>query len=120
MTAFLYPTAPGSAERTPLYGDVAVEFLIRMFLEEGAKKKHLRAQLFGGASPGGRECTGVAMKNVSKAREVLRFAAVPVFSEDTGGRMGRKIVFNTLKNEAIVYKVNTLRKGDWYPYIQGR
>jgi chemotaxis protein CheD len=60
------------------------------------------------------------MKNVSKARQVLRLANVPVISEDTGGRMGRKIVFNTLKNEAIVYKVNTLRKGDWYPYVQDR
>ncbi|MDX9820600.1 MAG: chemotaxis protein CheD [Syntrophales bacterium] len=120
MNAFLYPEAPGNAERTPLYGDVAVDFLIRMFLEEGSKKKHLKAQLFGGASSGERECTGIAMKNISKARQVLRLANVPVISEDTGGRMGRKIVFNTLKNEAIVYKVNTLRKGDWHPYIQDR
>jgi len=30
--------------------------------------------------------------------------------------MGRKVVYNSLKNEAIVYKVSDLRSSDWYTY----
>ena len=120
MNAFLYPSAEADVEHTPLYGEVSVNFLVRMFLEEGSKKKNLKAQLFGGASSGDRACTRFALKNVQTARRVLRLSGIPILSEDTGGHMGRKVVYNTEKNEAIVYKVNTLRKGDWYPYRQER
>jgi chemotaxis protein CheD len=42
---------------------------------------------------------------------------IKVISEDTGGNVGRKLVYNTLTNEAIIYRANKLRKGDWYPYV---
>lgn len=46
---------------------------------------------------------------------------IKIISEDIAGNMGRKIVYNTERNEAIVYKVNKLRSGDWYPYVnEGR
>jgi len=39
---------------------------------------------------------------------------VRVISEDTGGHVGRKIAFNTMKNEVVTYKVKKLRKDDWH------
>ena len=67
------------------------------------------------------DCTRIARENVQMARKILRSHRIKIISEDTGGNMGRKIVYNTQRNEAVVYKVNNLRQGDWYPYIpEGR
>lgn len=52
------------------------------------------------------------------ARKFLAKHGIKIISEDTGGNMGRKIVYNTLTNEAIIYKVRQLRRCDWYPYEQ--
>ena len=52
------------------------------------------------------------------ARRFLAKHGIKIISEDTGGNMGRKIVYNSLTNEAIIYKVHNLRRGDWYPYVE--
>jgi chemotaxis protein CheD len=54
------------------------------------------------------------------ATKVLTNKQVRIISEDVGGRRGRKIVFNTTTNEIGVFKVDKLRKGDWYPYENDR
>jgi chemotaxis protein CheD len=54
------------------------------------------------------------------ARKVLAGKKIRVVSEDVGGQMGRKIVFNTHTNEVGVIKVEKLRKKDWYPYEDDR
>jgi len=116
MANFMYPrfTAPDKA--TSQYGNAALEHMIRMFHQEGSRNKDMYAQIFGGAFDNSAACMKVARENISVARSVLSKNRVRIISEDVGGTMGRKIVYNTLKNEAIVYKVNALRKGDWYPY----
>jgi len=92
-----------------------------MFLDLGVPEKHLRAQIFGGALSAPAECMKIAKENVQMARKILRSHRVSIVSEDTGGNMGRKIVYNTQKNEAVIYKVNNIRQGDWYPYVhEGR
>ncbi len=118
MAHFLYPSTDARSQASAKYGNVAIQHLIRLFVAEGSKVKNLRAQIFGGAiSPSG-GCERIGPENVRIAKRTLVSRKIPVLSEDVGGSMGRKIVYNTLKNEAVVYKVNQLRKGDWYPYIQ--
>lgn len=63
------------------------------------------------------ECVKAARENIRIARSILREQRIKTISEDVGGSMGRKIVYNNFKNEGVVYKVNVLRSGDWYPYI---
>lgn len=121
MSNFLYPFVEGSKQGTALYGNVAIPYMIRMFLEEGASEKNLRSQIFGGAQAEQLDAEEVAQKNIEIARRVLRHHGIKVISEDVGGRLGRKIVYNTTQNEALIYKVGTLRSSDWYPYDrQGR
>lgn len=121
MAHFLYPFTGDRQRATAQYGNVAVKYIVRMFLDLGAREKNLRAQIFGGGNSSSADCIRVARENVQIARKVLRGHRIGIVSEDTGGNMGRKIVFNTLKNEAIVYKVGNLRQSDWYPYIhEGR
>ncbi len=118
MAHFLYPVTEDRSQASAQYGNVAVRYLIKLFLAEGSKIKNLKAQVFGGAINPAGGCERIGTENVRIAKKLLARKRIPVVSEDVGGTMGRKIVYNTLKNEAIVYKVNQLRKGDWYPYIQ--
>jgi chemotaxis protein CheD len=120
MVHYLYPFTADRRQYTARFGNVALRGLVKMFLDDGSLKKNLRAQLFGGAHSGTADCEKIAGANVRAARTVLRSHHIPILSEDTGGYMGRKILFNTTKNEALVYKVNNLRQEDWYPYGQER
>lgn len=116
MANYLYPRTKSRVTATAQYGNVAVRFLIKMLLEEGAKQRDLKAQIFGGAVKSTGICAQVARENIQMAKKILRGARIEVVSEDMGGSMGRKIVYNTFNNEAIVYKVTNLRSSDWYPY----
>lgn len=118
MAHFLYPVTQDRRRATAQYGNVAVKCLVTMFLDQGIPVKALRAQIFGGAQMAPADCMRIARENVQVARKVLRNQRITILSEDTGGSMGRKIVYNTQRNEAIVYKVHTLRRGDWYPYVR--
>jgi chemotaxis protein CheD len=121
MAQFLYPFTGDRNRATPQYGNVALKCLLAMFRETGAPEKHLQAQIFGGALVAPAECMRIAKENVQMAIKMLGRYRIGIVSEDTGGKMGRKIVYNTQTNEAIVYKVNTLRQADWYPYAhEGR
>ena len=84
--------------------------------EAGSKKRHMEAQILGGAYAPERCSRDLGAENVRVARRVLMREGIRVVSEDTGGQKGRKIVFNTGTNEVAVLKVGRLRKGDWYPY----
>ncbi|MEA1867508.1 MAG: chemotaxis protein CheD [Thermodesulfobacteriota bacterium] len=119
MVHYLYPTTIDKKRgATARYGDAAVSYLIKMFLEEeAADKKSIRAQIFGGASLQSVKCMEIAEENIGIARLVLERFNVKIVSEDVGGAVGRKLVYNTFSNEAVVYKTVKLRHGDWYPYI---
>jgi chemotaxis protein CheD len=117
MSHFLYPFTADRRKATARYGNVAIRYLVKMFLEDGTKGKNLKAQLFGGAQSDSADCSEIAKENLQMARMILKSYHIAVVSEDTGGTMGRKIVYNTQKNEAIVYKVNAIRRSDWYPYV---
>lgn len=116
MANFLYPSTKSSQSATSQYGNVAVQHLINMFLEEGTKQKDIKAQIFGGSTREAKECMQVARENILVAKKTLMKFRIEVISEDVGGLMGRKVVYNSFNNEAIVYKVSDLRNSDWYPY----
>ncbi len=116
LAHYLYPLAVRKQEATAQYGDAAILHLSRMFREEGSAKSDIKAQIFGGAANSESECKRVADGNIATARRILGRLAIKIISEDVGGDMGRKLVYNSNSNEAIVYKVKKLRGGDWYPY----
>lgn len=117
MNCFLYPEIREHGKTTPLYGNVATIALIKIMLREGSRPNHLVAQILGGAYNGeiskGRD---VGMENVRMARKILLGSGVKVISEDVGGALGRKVVYDTYTNEVAVLKVERLRESDWFPY----
>jgi len=118
MVHYLYPSFNGQEKTTARYGNAAIHCLARMFIEEGARRNNVQAQIFGGASTADEDCRRIAEENIEMARTALRKLKIKIVSEDVGGDMGRKIVYNTSTNETIVYKSGKLRRGDWYPYVQ--
>lgn len=120
MNHFRLPVTRDPSKATALFGNVATLTLIRMLVEDGSKVDHLEAQVFGGAYHPEISPKDIGLENVLIARKVLSRQNLRIVSEDVGGEKGRKIVFDPVKNEAAIIKVDKLRKGDWFPYVSDR
>jgi chemotaxis protein CheD len=120
MNLFQHPLTKDPRQATARYGNVAILVLLRMLREHGSKDRHIEAQILGGARSPDTSVKDVGMQNTQIARKILYREQIPIVSEDTGGRRGRKVVFRTDTSELMVMKVAQLRKSDWYPYPQGR
>ncbi|MDA3790855.1 MAG: chemotaxis protein CheD [Desulfobacula sp.] len=116
MNHFQFPYMGTKGKTTALYGNVATITLVRMMLAHESPKKHLEAQIFGGACNPKQNDKDIGRENIEIARKTLLKSRIPILSEDVGGEKGRKVVFNTRTNEVAVLKVDTLRDIDWFPY----
>lgn len=117
MSHFRFPFTSDRQRTTALYGNVSTLSLLRMMLENGSEKKYLEAQVFGGAYNQGFSEEDIGKENIQVAQKVLQRYNIQIISEDIGGMMGRKVVFNTATAELAVFRVQKLRKEDWYPYV---
>ncbi len=114
MNHFLYPKVETRDKATPQYGNVATLQVIQMMEKVGAKTNSLLAQIIGGATPPF-PCKNkdIGENNVEIARKILRSKGIKIVSEDVGGTMGRKIVFNSYTGHLMILKVYQIRKDDW-------
>lgn len=117
---FQFPHTNERQNATARYGNVATITLIRMMLNDGSKRKHLEAQILGGANHPDVCTKNIGRQNIMIARKILAKERISIVSEDVGGERGRKVVFNTHTNEMAVIKVEKLRSADWYPYENDR
>lgn len=120
MNLYQYPHMAQEGKTTAKYGNVAIMALIGMMKKQGARRKDLEAQIFGGAKYPGSMGRDIGRENIEIAREILKKFKISLTSEDVGGEKGRKVVFNTFTNEIAVLKVDSLRSEDWYPYEAGQ
>lgn len=116
MNHFMLPSTDNKDQYTAKYGNVATHALIRMMLKNGSKKNDLEAQIFGGAFNSVISPKDIGRLNIKIAQKTLAKEKIKITSEDTGGKKGRKLVFNTTTNEIAVVRVDSLRKKDWHPY----
>ena len=81
------------------FSDTAVEALLKTMERRGAVKGRIRAKLFGGANmfPAVQSDTlvHVGQRNLEAVREELAQRRIPIVAEETGGQMGRTILFDT-------------------------
>ena len=94
-------------------GDVALLHLIRSMRRIGSLAADLHAHVIGGSV---QDDNRYGERNRHVALEILRENHIEVLSEDTGGRLGRKFIYNSETGENVVMKVHKLRQEDWYPY----
>ena len=120
MNHFLYPSTYDRAKATGIYGNVATMALVKMLIDRGSNIKHLEAQILGGAFDPKVCEKNIGFENIGVAKSIILKKGVKIVSEDTGGTVGRKIMFNTLTGEIVIIKVEQLRLGDWFPYNRAR
>ncbi|MFA6242915.1 MAG: chemotaxis protein CheD [Candidatus Hydrogenedentales bacterium] len=114
MNHYLKPLVSDQSKATPQYGNVAIAALIRMMEEAGSRRRDVVAQVLGGGAPEEDQGLRIGEQNVSIAREILGRKGIRIVSEDVGGSVGRKVVFDTGTGEIAVLKVQKLRTTDWY------
>lgn len=120
MNHFLFPYAQAREKSTAHYGNIAILTLLRMMKANGAKLSKIHAQIFGGAFNHKYSKRDVGKDNFKAARTILKDNKIKIVSEDIGGELGRKIIFNTSSCEIVTLKVERLRESDWYPYPSER
>ena len=120
MNNFLFPYVENREKTTAQYGNVAVLTLIQMMSANGSELSNLEAQIFGGAFNLEYSKRDVGKDNLKTARQILKGKKIKIVSEDVGGELGRKVVFNSSTYEIVILKVDRLRKSDWYPYSSDR
>ena len=118
MNHFVRPVTHSPEEATPQFGNVATAALIRIMEEAGCHRKDLVAQITGGGFPEDapampQHVRDLGVANIQAARDVLIRKGIQIVSEDIGGSMGRKLVFDTSTGQLVVLKVHKIRSSDW-------
>jgi len=101
-------------ERSSQYGILAVPYMIKMLVKMGGTRANFKAHIAGGSQSPHMGSSIIGKENIKIAEKILRDNFIQIITVDTGGEMGRKIVFDTETGELAVYKVNSLRESDWY------
>jgi chemotaxis protein CheD len=107
-THYILPKWDGSGQRTPRYGDVAIEVLLEEMRALGSASGYLEARVFGGAcmfqalrGPGGTE-DHIGSRNIEAAMQTLARFQIAVVARDTGGENGRKLKMRSDTGEVTV------------------
>lgn len=100
---YMLPFWNGNGLPTPKFGNIAIKKLLEGMMNTGSHKKHIIAKVFGGAEvlKVQSQSFNIGMKNILIANELLHEYKIPVVAHSTGGKMGRKIVFNIETGEVI-------------------
>jgi len=104
---YMLPFWNGEGLASPKYGNIATAKLIERLQELGSQKRNLRAKVFGGGivlnvkNP----FMNIGERNIQLAEDQLRSEGIPIVSADTGGNVGRKIIFNTGTGMVLVKKL---------------
>jgi chemotaxis protein CheD len=105
---FLLPFGGGTGESALRFGNVAITRLVASLTELGASRATLTAKVFGGAcvidaflSRG----QHLGLRNAQMATDVLAAEGIPIVAFDTGGRRGRKIIFDTADGAVWVREI---------------
>jgi len=114
MAHCVFPKLRFKERPTNYHTDIAVNSLIRSLRAFNSTHRNLEAQLFGGGHLYGHEKRR-AEQVIKRVRRILKKRRINIISEDVGGILGRKVVFNTHSGEVMVYKTRQVRRTDWKP-----
>lgn len=113
MSHFMRPMAESREEATPVFGNAATIGLINLGKAAGCLQENLEAHILGGTASPSDPSHNIGEKNAQVARAVLADKGIRIVSEDIGGTVARKILFNTSSGELAVLKVSRVRDSDW-------
>ena len=87
----------GEGLALPKYGNIAIKNLIDKMEQLGSNKRVLKAKVFGGAAmhQNSSGLLNVGKRNIIVAEDILAKEGIPTVSSDTGGLIGRRLLFYT-------------------------
>jgi chemotaxis protein CheD len=118
MNHYILPK-PFNKERTARFGSISIPHLIKSLVDLGAEKHKLKCHIVGGAQNPAYGSAIVGKENIKIAENLIKKHYIDIVTFDTGGELGRKVVFDTETGEIVIYKVNSLRENDWYKDEKG-
>ena len=94
---YMLPLWNGQGLASPKYGNIALEKLVQKMLLLGSKKSNLVAKVFGGGEviDSNIKVFNIGDRNIEIAYEMLDGFKIPVVAKSVGGKLGRKIEFDT-------------------------
>jgi len=98
---FMLPLWNGRGLASPKYGNIAIKKLYEKMINNNANPSSIVAKIFGGGEviSSTNSSFHVGIRNIILAREMLEQLRIPIVAESTGGKLGRKIIFNTNTGE---------------------
>ncbi len=115
MNHFVYPITKDKNNATPKFGNVATKVMIKKMYSAGSDPMDIVAQIIGGANLENNN-SALGIENVNIARKVLQKEKIKIQSEDIGGNLGRKVIFDMNTGHLMVIKVHQIRSSDWKDY----
>ncbi len=104
MNHFLLPLWNGDGLASPKYGNIAIEVLIEKMKQLGSSPENLIAKFFGGASMLNSHSVvlNIGLRNAELAHKMLTKYGLQIVASNTGGVLGRKVLFNTSTGEVFL------------------
>lgn len=101
MNHYLLPLWNGQGLASPKFGSIAIEKLVEKMVALGSDPKHIQAKVFGGGEVIKTSINhfNIGNRNIEIAHSILKDFKIPIISENTGGKQGRKILMNTTTGE---------------------
>ena len=110
MNHFMLPVKQGDQHSDVFfaarYGAAAMEYLINNLLHLGAQRDRLVAKAFGGGKVMRSMGTDIGSQNIEFVRMFLRRENIPLWSEDLGGELPRKVYFFPHTGQVIVKRLS--------------
>lgn len=114
MAHCIFSKPKRSEKPTNYHASIAIPSLVKQLLDLNPEACRFEAQLFGGGSGNG-EHRKKAHGVITVIRKTFKKVRVTVVSEDIGGMIGRKIVFDTHSGDVLVIRTKKVRTSDWLP-----
>jgi len=98
---FMLPLWNGQGLASPKYGNIAAEKLVDKMLSLGSQKNNLIAKVFGGGEviESSIKVFNIGSRNIAIAHEMLEEFKIPIVAKSVGGKLGRKLEFNSFTGE---------------------
>lgn len=113
VCCYMHSGGKKKSERNGRYSEAAITQLIKMMKDMGSRKENLSAQIYGAGCKNGKSKRD-GDKRIKSGKKILSKLNIKIISEDIGGSMGRKILFDTASGHAAVLKVHETRQDDWF------
>jgi chemotaxis protein CheD len=105
----MLPLWNGQGLASPRYGNIAIKKLIDNIESMGSSRSNLRAKVFGGAEIISTNISQfmIGDRNISIARDILHEEKIQIVASSVGGKLGRKIIYDTFTGEVRQKYVGT-------------